>query len=231
MVARSCAPPAGSWLAFWRSLSGRLRKLHRILQRRMMGLHTCDIASVDVVALRPSWRCVDGATSHRYEAEMKTTFTLHEVCLNVAPGHLRKHLVLSGGRHEVLPFLKVCLACAFACTLSEIKVTATLDIVMLFCVSGDSIWQLACCNGGAWEWLRHVFDCMFWSSAVSTAWIADPSGGKLCWRSCSSQGVWCNLPSRWPCGCLFCVHEAQAAPLSWHALAPSCYARKTGITR
>ena len=69
-----------------------------------MGLLTCDFASVDVVALSPSRRSVDGATSHRYEAEMKTTFTLLEACLNVALGHLPKHLVLSGGWHEVLPF-------------------------------------------------------------------------------------------------------------------------------
>ena len=78
---------------------------------------------------------------------------------------------------------------AFARTPSEIKVTATLDIVMPFCVSGDSHWQLACCYGGAWEWLRRVFDRMVWSLVVSTAWMPDPSGGKLCWRSCSSQGV------------------------------------------
>ena len=114
-----------------------------------MGLVTCDVVSVDVVALRPFWQCVDGATSHCYEAEMKTTFTLLEVCLNVALGHLPKHLVLSGGWHVVLPFLEVCLACAFARTLSEIKVTATLDIVMPFCVSGVSHGQLACCYGGA----------------------------------------------------------------------------------
>ena len=83
MVARLLAPLACCWLAFWRSLSGRLRKLHRIWQRQLMGLFTCDVVCVDVVALRSSWRCVDGATSHRYEAEMKTIFTLHEVCLDV----------------------------------------------------------------------------------------------------------------------------------------------------
>ena len=86
--------------------------LHRILQRQLMGLFTCDVVSVDVVALRPSWQCVDGATSHCYEAEMKTTFTLHEVCLDVARlGHLPKHFVLSGGWHEVMPFSEVCRAC------------------------------------------------------------------------------------------------------------------------
>ena len=48
-----------------------------------VGLFTCDVVSVDVGALRPSWRCVDGATSHCYEAEMKTTFTLHELISGV----------------------------------------------------------------------------------------------------------------------------------------------------
>ena len=116
-----------------------------------MGLVTCDVVSVDVVALRPFWQCVDGATSHCYEAEKKTAFTLHEVCLDVARlGHLPKHLVLSGGWHEVLPFSEVCRACL--CPHSwEIKVTATLDIVMPFCVLVDSHWQRACCYGGAWE--------------------------------------------------------------------------------
>ena len=42
------------------------------------------ILSVGEQALRPSWRCVDRATSHRDEGGMKMTFTLHEVILDEA---------------------------------------------------------------------------------------------------------------------------------------------------
>ena len=49
-----------------------------------MGLVTCDVVSIDVVALRPFWQRVVGATSHCYEAEMKTTFTLREAILDEA---------------------------------------------------------------------------------------------------------------------------------------------------
>ena len=49
MVAR-CAPPASCQLALWRSLSGRQRMLHRILQWRMMG-HIPVILQVSVSKL------------------------------------------------------------------------------------------------------------------------------------------------------------------------------------
>ena len=203
MVARACAPPAGSWLVFWRSLSGRLRRLlHRILQWRKMGLHTCDIASVDVVALRPSWRCVDGAISHRYEAEVKTTFTLQEVWLDVAGlGHLPKHLVLSGGWHEALPFWEVCLTCLCPLSLEDQS-----GRKLVFCVSGDSYGQLACCYGWAREWLRHVFDRMFWSLAVLTAWVSRPFGGSA--YSCAAvlKVCCCCLPPWQPWVWLFAEH-------------------------
>ena len=56
------------------------------------------IASVGVVALRPSWRCVDGVTSHRDKAGMMTTLTLREMILDVARvGPLLENLLSSGG--------------------------------------------------------------------------------------------------------------------------------------
>ena len=38
---------------------------------------------------------------------------------------------------------------------------------------------LGCCFGN-FRVMRHVFDCMFRSLAVSTTWMFAPSGGKMC---------------------------------------------------
>ena len=156
-----------------------------------MGLHTCDIASVDEQALRPSKRCVDGATSHRDAAGWEMT------CMRwswMRPGLAFSPRTSFRVLHrwcEVLPHVEVCRTCLCEHSPWWSKWPQPWK-------SGLSVRQGA--PAGAWlqlwsfRGMRRVFDCMFRSLAVLTAWMFASSGGKMCWWCYSSQGVLMTPP-------------------------------------